>query len=55
VIQDAQGNTIYPCGYRGGAKSRISTDAVFEEGEVSLSSALGIAQINKEREFQVRD
>ncbi|KAJ1472411.1 hypothetical protein T484DRAFT_1975351, partial [Baffinella frigidus] len=55
TIQDAQGNTIYPCGYRGGAKARISTEAPFDETEVSLSSQLGITQINKERDFQMED
>jgi len=54
VIHDAQGNTIYPCGYRGGAKVRLSMEPGFEEAEVSLSSQAGIDQIGKEREKQVR-
>lgn len=37
-IIDAQGNTIYPCGYRGGAKDRMSAPAEFEESTVSLQS-----------------
>eukprot|EP00961_Rhodomonas_salina_P150153 2022039-Rhodomonas_salina.2 len=55
VIQDAQGNVIFPCGYRGGSKSRTSAEAVFEEHEVSLSSTAGIGQIDKDRELQVSD
>jgi hypothetical protein len=52
-VQDAQGNIIYPCGYRGGAKQRISAVADFEDAEVSLSSQTGIAQVDKDKEFQV--
>ena len=37
-IMDAQGNTIFPCGYRGGAKDRTSAPVEFEEHSVSLSS-----------------
>jgi hypothetical protein len=37
-IMDAQGNTIFPCGYRGGAKDRMSAPVEFEEHSVSLSS-----------------
>jgi hypothetical protein len=52
-VQDAQGNIIYPCGYRGGAKQRMSAVADFEDAEVSLSSQTGIAQVDKDKEFQV--
>ena len=52
-MQDAQGNVIYPCGYKGGAKDRTLADAIFEENEVSLSSVLGIAQVEKDNELQV--
>jgi len=52
-IRDAQGNIIYPCGYMGGAKDRVSAVCTFEEHEVSLSSATGIAQIEKDKEFQL--
>ena len=48
-----QGNIIYPCGYMGGAKDRVSAVCTFEEHEVSLSSATGIAQIEKDKEFQL--
>ena len=34
VVQDAQGNIIYPCGYKGGAKDRSVSEPVFEENEV---------------------
>ena len=34
VVQDAQGNIIYPCGYKGGAKERSVSEPVFEENEV---------------------
>ena len=49
----SQGNIIYPCGYTGGAKERVSAPCTFEESEVSLSSATGIAQIEKDKEFQL--
>jgi hypothetical protein len=35
VVQDAQGNIIYPCGYKGGAKERSVSEPVFEENEVA--------------------
>jgi hypothetical protein len=35
VVQDAQGNIIYPCGYKGGAKERSVSEPVFEENEVT--------------------
>ena len=50
-----QGAIIYPCGYPGGAKSRKSAPASFEEHEVSLSSQTGIAQIEKDKELQLTD
>ena len=53
TIQDAQGNTIYPCGYVGGAKVRVSAEPSFEPSQVSLSSSEGITQIEKDREAQV--
>eukprot|EP00285_Hemiselmis_virescens_P010352 CAMPEP_0173381804 /NCGR_PEP_ID=MMETSP1356-20130122/4237_1 /TAXON_ID=77927 ORGANISM="Hemiselmis virescens, Strain PCC157" /NCGR_SAMPLE_ID=MMETSP1356 /ASSEMBLY_ACC=CAM_ASM_000847 /LENGTH=241 /DNA_ID=CAMNT_0014335821 /DNA_START=73 /DNA_END=795 /DNA_ORIENTATION=- len=55
VVQDAQGNTIYPCGYRGGAKERLSAPVEFEEGSVSLSSQIGIAQVEKDKALQAQD
>jgi hypothetical protein len=50
-----QGAIIYPCGYPGGAKSRKSAPASFEEHEVSLSSQTGIAQIEMDKELQLTD
>ena len=50
-----QGNIIYPCGYTGGAKDRKSAPCSFEENEVSLSSATGIAQVEKDKEFQTEN
>jgi len=54
-IMDAQGNTIFPCGYRGGAKERMSAPVEFEEHSVSLSSQLGIGQCEKDKELQGQD
>ena len=48
-----QGNLIFPCGYTGGAKDRISAPCTFESNDVSLSSATGIAQVEKDKEFQL--
>ena len=50
-----QGNIIYPCGYTGGAKDRVSAVASFESASVSLSSADGIAQIERDKEFQAEN
>jgi len=50
-----QGNIIYPCGYTGGAKDRVSAVASFESAAVSLSSADGIAQIEMDKEFQAQN
>ena len=41
VVQDAQGNIIYPCGYKGGAKDRSVSEPVFEENEASCDYSLG--------------
>lgn len=54
-IRDAQGNVIYPCGYTGGAKERIAALCSFEERDVSLSSNQGIAQIEKDKEYQLEN
>uniref|UniRef100_A0A7S0Z0U5 Uncharacterized protein n=1 Tax=Hemiselmis tepida TaxID=464990 RepID=A0A7S0Z0U5_9CRYP len=55
VIIDAQGNTIFPCGYRGGAKQRMSAPIEFEEASVSLSSQVGIGQVEKDKAAQAAD
>jgi len=55
VVQDAQGNIIYPCGYRGGARHRMSAPVEFEEASVSLSSQLGIAQVERDKALQASD
>ena len=55
VFLSVQGNIIYPCGYTGGSKERVSAAAIFEESEVSLSSAHGIDQIVKDKELQAED
>jgi hypothetical protein len=55
LAHSLQGNLIYPCGYTGGAKDRQSAPASFEANEVSLSSQIGITQIEKDKEFQMEN